>query len=74
MSDQLGEDHRINGELRGCEKPTCGLLPDCAGNRPWMRAAAQRKLDAIHNGTIHDCCRPRSDAEYLALVAATLRK
>lgn len=72
-----GPAHReavlINHGPEGCRDPGCGYLPDCAGNRAADRASAERKLRAIEDGTIHNCCRPRDDAELARLLAAAGR-
>jgi hypothetical protein len=57
----------------GCEDPSCGYLPDCAGNRAADRASAERKLRAIEDGTIHRCCLPRTEEEMYRLRAAAGR-
>ena len=49
-----------------CDEVTCGMYPDCAGNLPAMQKLAQRKLDAIANGTIDSCCVP-TPAEHAQL-------
>lgn len=63
----------VNHAPNGCNDPTCGRLPDCAGNREAMRAAAERKVRAIEDGTIHRCCLPRTEEEMARLLAAAGR-
>lgn len=50
-----------NHPPEACSDPNCGMFARCAGNNPWLRASARRKLENLRAGTLPECCTPTSE-------------